>query len=143
MKPIRIVETGLANIASMEAALARLQLKSERTRDPDLTLSSDRVVLPGVGSFGAAMPFLKKSGLADSIRRRIHEGKPTLAICLGMQLLAEKSEEAEGVEGLACIAGKVIELPKTRQVPQLGWNFVQKDASSRMVQSGYAYFANS
>ncbi len=143
MNSIQIIETGLANIASMEAAISRLGLSSERTRDPDVVVSANRVVLPGVGSFGAAMPFLNQSGLAASLKDRIDEGKPTLAICLGMQLLAEESEEAAGVKGLGCIEGKVIQLPKEKQVPQLGWNVVTASPDSLFLESGYAYFANS
>ena len=143
MEPVCIVETGLANIASMEASLRRLGVSTRRTRDPEEVRRSDRTVLPGVGSFGAAMPFLERTGLAASIKERVHNDRPTLAICLGMQLLSEGSEEAQGVDGLGCISGRATRLPEDRQVPQLGWNRVEPSPACRMLTAGYAYFANS
>ena len=143
MAPIVIVETGLANIASMEASLTRMGLRVSRTTDADRVRKADRVVLPGVGAFGAAVPFLRETGLAESLRERITEGRPTLAICLGFQLMAERSQESEGVGGLGCIPGEVVRIPSGQRVPQLGWNRVVVSEKSRLVQAGYAYFANS
>ena len=143
MEPIRLIETGLANIASVESAFARIGMNVIRTTDPEFVLSADRVILPGVGAFGAAMPFLRSKGLDEAICERVREGRPTLAICLGFQLLAEASEEAQGVAGLGCISGTIKRLPATEQVPQLGWNRVTPSEPSTMVREGYAYFANS
>ena len=143
MTPVVIVQTGLANMASVEAALARLGWATVRSRDPDQVRVADRVVLPGVGAFGAALPTLCSTGLGESLRERIEADHPTLAICLGFQALAEKSEEARGVAGLGCISGTVVRLPDTQAVPQLGWNRVEAPAESRFVRSGHAYFANS
>ena len=143
MSSVVIAETGLANIASVEAAFLRLGWSPLRSRDPQQILAAERVVLPGVGAFGAAVPALESTGIADSLRERIQSDRPTLAICLGFQLLAQESEEADGVKGLGCIEGKVVRLPMNQPVPQLGWNRVTASRDSRFIQSGDAYFANS
>ena len=143
MSAVVIVETGLANIASVEAAFKRLGRSTLRSRDPEQVLAAERVVLPGVGAFGAAMPTLRSTGLGESLQERIQRDRPTLAICLGFQLLAQTSEEAEGVAGLGCITGRVVRLPADQAVPQLGWNRVTAPKRSRFVESGHAYFANS
>ena len=142
MDTVTIIETGLANIASVECAFRRLGVRVARTTDPDVVRHADRVVLPGVGAFGAAAPMLHRSGLAETLRERIGSDRPTLAICLGFQLLAEGSDESPGVRGLGCIEGRVVRIPDGQLVPQLGWNRVEFTAPSG-VADGHAYFANS
>ncbi len=137
-----VVPTGAANIASVLAGLRRVGgegvVSEERTRVEE----AERVVLPGVGAFGAAMQRLRDDGLVDVLRARVGGGRPTLAICCGMQLLFESSEESDGVEGLACIPGRARRFDSPR-VPQLGWNRIEADPDARVLSSGYAYFANS
>ena len=102
---IRIVETGCANRASLDVALRRIGLDPEPIRSPEEIDRAERVVLPGVGSFGAAAARLTRDGTFEALGRRIARGAPTLAVCIGLQLLAESSEEADddGSRGLAVL----------------------------------------
>ena len=101
------------------------------------------VVLPGVGSFASGMAMLREHGLVEPLRDRIIAHRPTLAVCLGHQLLFEGSEEAPGVEGLGVAGGIVRRFPSSVRVPQLGWNRVEPSASCALLRRGEAYFANS
>lgn len=138
-----MVKTGSANLASVLAALARAGAEAELSQDAGAVAAAARLVLPGVGAFGAAVERLRTAGLYEVLARRIREGRPTLAICLGLQLLAEESEESPGTKGLGVIPGKVRRFPANVRVPQLGWNRVQPDGSCHLVSTGYAYYANS
>ena len=138
-----VVPTGTANTASVMAALTRLGAEPGIAADPGEVARSDRVILPGVGSFGAAMSEIERVGMRQALRERVAEGMPTLAICVGMQLLAGSSEESEGVGGLGIVDGPVRRFPGTVRVPQLGWNRVTADDGCRYVADGWAYFANS
>jgi imidazole glycerol-phosphate synthase subunit HisH len=138
-----VVPTGTANIASVLAGLRRLGGEPTLARSLDEVEEADRVVVPGVGSFGAAMETLDGAGLRESLRERIESGRPTLAVCVGMQLLAPVSEESDGVSGLGVVGETVRRFPETVRVPQLGWNEVAADPGSRFITDGWAYFANS
>jgi len=138
-----IVPTGTANTASVNAAFRRLGMKPEFAGCPDEIRDADFVVLPGVGAFGAAIDRIDELGLRYMLVDRIEEGRPTLAICLGMQLLAEKSDESPTTAGLGVIPERVTRLPRDLTVPQLGWNRVAPDPRSRFLAPGWAYFANS
>jgi imidazole glycerol phosphate synthase glutamine amidotransferase subunit len=138
-----VVPTGTANIASMLAGLRRLGENPLVARSVDDVDGAERVVLPGVGSFGAAMETLDDAGLGPLLRERIDQGRPTLAVCVGMQLLAPTSEESDGVSGLGVVDQAVRRFPETVRVPQLGWNEVAADPDSRFLANGWAYFANS
>lgn len=141
---VAVIRTGAANLASVIAALERLgDLAPRVTDDPDMVRHAPLVVLPGVGAFGPAMSRLRGLGLDGPLRERIERGAPTLAICLGLQLLARSSEESPGVAGLG-----IVDVPVTRyggsvRVPQMGWNRVEPEANFAFARSGYAYFANS
>jgi imidazole glycerol-phosphate synthase subunit HisH len=141
--PVFVVRTGTANLASVTAALRRAGREveiTERERDVE---NAARVVLPGVGTLAAAMEHLRGAGLADPLRRRIDAGRPTLAICLGLQLLCAGSEESPGLEGLGVIPATVSRLRGGVRVPQLGWNQIEPTAGARRLVAGHAYFANS
>lgn len=138
-----IVPTGTANLASIIAGLARLGAEPSLARDAGDVDRADRVVLPGVGSFGAAMAELDRKEMRSALADRIENGRPTLAVCVGMQLLAEESEESGGVAGLGVIPDRVRRFPMSVLVPQLGWNQVVADPGSRFLGDGWAYFANS
>lgn len=142
-KNVAVVPTGTANTASVNAAFRRLGAEPTPANGPDDVRFAEYVVLPGVGAFGAAMGRIDEQGLRDSLIDRIEEGRPTLAICLGMQLLGEKSDESPSISGLGAIPARITRLPQGLTVPQLGWNRVAPDPSSRFVQPGWAYFANS
>lgn len=140
---VHVVRTGTANLASVLAALKRAGADPELTHDASQLATASRVVLPGVGAFAAAIDTLRAHRLEDALRSRIEAGHPTLAICLGLQLFAEHSEESPGARGLGLIPGGATRFPSTVRVPQLGWNSVEPDPGSGFVTAGYAYFANS
>jgi imidazole glycerol phosphate synthase glutamine amidotransferase subunit len=144
MTEVRVVRTGVANLASVQAALQRVGARPDLCADPDRLRTADRVVLPGVGAFGAAMDELRRLGVADALRERILQGRPTLAVCLGLQLFARESEETPGVAGLGVIDAAVTRFPRQAglRVPQMGWNAVTPQPGSRFLVPGHAYYAN-
>lgn len=140
---VPIVATGVANSASVIAWLSRAGLSPRLTADPTDVRDAPIMVLPGVGAFGAAMSELADRRLIEPLRRRVESGRPLLAICLGMQLLFEWSEEGPGVRGLGVVDGSVRRLPPDHRVPHMGWNRVLPDGDDGVVPAGFAYFANS
>jgi glutamine amidotransferase len=143
MSALVVVPTGTANLASVLAAFRRLGAEPTVTGDAAMVEDADRVVVPGVGSFGAAMSELDRLHVRDTLRRRLEAGRPTLAICVGMQLLATTSEESDGIAGLGHVTSGVTRFPGTVLVPQLGWSRVTADPGCRFLGDGWAYFANS
>lgn len=142
-RSIAIVDTGIANKASIVAAFARLSWDPVLTTDARVIRDSRASVLPGVGAFGAGMERLRLTGLDDALSERVRAERPTLAVCLGLQLLCASSEESPGVEGLAIIDRPVGRFPSGVRVPQFGWNRVEPGADAELVAPGFAYFANS
>jgi imidazole glycerol-phosphate synthase subunit HisH len=140
---VTIVPTGTANLASVRAAFRRLGAEPTLARSSDDIVDANRLVLPGVGAFGAAMRSIDEREWRGALVERIETGHPTLAICLGMQLLTEASDESPGVRGLGLVRGSVAAFPASSSVPQLGWNRVEPDPGTRFVRPGWAYFANS
>ncbi|MFB3099402.1 MAG: imidazole glycerol phosphate synthase subunit HisH [Acidimicrobiia bacterium] len=138
-----VVPTGIANTASVAAAFRRIGTELSEAGSAEEIRSAHRLVLPGVGAFAAAMERIDEREWRQALVDRIGEGKPTLAICLGMQLLCEKSDESPGVSGLGVVSGTVTRLPEHLTVPQLGWNQVMPAPGSRFLTPGWAYFANS
>lgn len=143
MNSLTVVPTGTANLASVIAAFRRLGTDPVIARDVSAVETSERVVVPGVGSFGAAMAEIDRLGMRDALRGRLDEGRPTLAICVGMQLLALESEESAESQGIGHFPGRVARFPNTVRVPQLGWNQVSAGPGCRFLRDGWAYFANS
>lgn len=149
---VQVIRTGVANIASVVAAFHRLGAEAELTVDPEAVRRADFVMLPGVGAFAAGMAALggRDGALAHALISRFSSDRPTMAICLGLQLLAASSDESPGVQGLSIFeTSHVGRFPavdaqgSSIKVPQLGWNEVVPDADSRLITRGYAYFANS
>ena len=140
---VTIVETGLANLASVRAALERLDCKVRLTKSPKVVGQASAVVLPGVGSFGAGMESLHRYDLVSVLKARIAERKPTLCICLGLQLLASTSEESPATAGIGAFDGKVQSFPNTVRSPQFGWNRITNENTSVLGTGGYVYYANS
>jgi imidazole glycerol phosphate synthase glutamine amidotransferase subunit len=140
---LAIVPTGTANTASVVAALRRLGGEPQIARNGDDVAVAERVVLPGVGAFGAAMDEVDRAGMRQALRGRLSEGLPTLAICVGMQLLGAASEESDGSKGLGHVDARVGRFPDSVRVPQLGWNEVSAGEGCRFLSDGWAYFANS
>jgi glutamine amidotransferase len=138
-----IIRTGSANLASVSAAFERLGAVPRITEDATLVASAPLVVLPGVGAFGAAMDHLRDRGLDASLRDRIASNRPLLAICLGMQVLCEASDESPGVEGLGIVPGRITRFASSLRVPQMGWNSISPTPAASLLRSGWLYFANS
>lgn len=143
MSAIAVIDTTTANLASVFAGLRRVDLEPTLTHDPAVIRDADRVMLPGVGAFGAGMRKLRAEGLVEVLRERIAAGRPFIAICLGLQLLCEASEETVGVEGLGVLPLRVGRFVEPKIVPQLGWNKVVPEEGCATLTEGYAYFANS
>jgi imidazole glycerol phosphate synthase glutamine amidotransferase subunit len=143
MTAVTIVPTGTANTASVRAAFNRLGATVTEVGAADDVASAAALVLPGVGAFGAAISRVDDLGLRQPLQDRVEAGAPTLAICVGMQLLSGTSEESPGAQGLGVIDYPVGRFGVHLKVPQLGWNQVEPAPGSRFVESGWAYFANS
>lgn len=139
---VYVVPTGVANSASVLAALRRLGAEPAVAVDGDAVRTAPHVVLPGVGAFAAAAAALAERGLGAALRERVAAGRSTLAICLGLQLLCSASEESPGVAGLGLVPDVVRRFPAHVRVPQLGWNDVAP-VDGAALPAGTAYFANS
>jgi imidazole glycerol-phosphate synthase subunit HisH len=132
---VAVCDYGAGNVRSVGLALERLGAHVETTADAEAVASADLAVLPGVGSARSAMAALRWAGLDAALRDRAAVGRPTLGICLGLQLALERSEEDGGVEGLALLPGVARRITGER-VPRIGWAPVEPD-------SGPYYFAHS
>ena len=146
---VAIIDYDAGNIKSVEKAVHYLGKKAVVTSDPNEILSADRVILPGVGAFGDAMKRLHDLGLVDVIRRAVQQETPVLGICLGLQLLFEKSEESPGVAGLGLLRGEILRLPDIPglKVPHIGWNSLKYPNPGRLFrgipEDSYVYFVHS
>ena len=133
MNQVLIIDTGIANTASVRASFERIGCGVTITRNAGRVRDAEYVVLPGVGSFGAGMNALRSSGLDRVVIDRVKQNQPLLGICLGLQLLCASSEEAPEITGLGVIDASVTRFPDSVMTPQHGWN---------RVGDGYAYFSN-
>ncbi|MHC5064928.1 MAG: imidazole glycerol phosphate synthase subunit HisH [Planctomycetota bacterium] len=133
----------MANLASITAALRRQGVSPELSSTPERIAEASMLVVPGVGAFGAAISELREKGLDRALLRRLSEARPTLAICLGMQILFEGSAESPGTRGLGFIPGQATTFPASVCSPQFGWNRIDVDPSCRILEPGACYFANS
>lgn len=146
---IGIIDYDAGNLKSVEKALIALREEVCVTRDRHELNRADKVILPGVGNFGDAMEKLKSFGLVDVIKETAESGKPFLGICLGLQLLFEKSEEAPGVEGLGILKGEILRIPDGEglKVPHIGWNSLKLKNQGRLFagleEEPYVYFVHS
>ena len=143
MRSAVLIDTGSANLRSVATALRRVDLEPTAPTSPEQVVGADRVVLPGVGAFGAAMDALRDQDLVEALRERCVSGRPTLAVCVGMQVLAKASEENPGVEGLGILPAAVGRFRGALRVPHMGWNRVVAPSGVGWIETGYAYFANS
>lgn len=146
---IAIIDYDAGNIKSVEKALNLLGQDVKVTGDRKEILSADKVVLPGVGAFGDAMATLRERGLDDVIRQVAERGTPFLGICLGLQLLFQRSDEAPGVEGLGILKGEILKIPEKEgmKIPHMGWNSLHLEHDGRLFrgisEGAYVYFVHS
>ena len=140
---IHIINTGVANIRSLQAAFDRLEESWQLTTDANEIAEAKQVVLPGVGTFAAATKKLDELKIRQPLTERIQADRATLCICLGMQLLCTNSEESPGAVGLGIVDQSVRRFGSDVYVPQLGWNNVQPHDENGPLEAGEAYFANS
>lgn len=146
---IAIIDYDAGNIRSVEKAFLKLGQEVVITRDKETILSADKVVLPGVGSFGDAMEKLNNYGLVQVIKEAVKREIPFMGICLGLQLMFESSEESPGIEGLGLLKGKVVRIPDKEglKIPHIGWNDITINPSSRLfaglANNSYVYFVHS
>jgi imidazole glycerol-phosphate synthase subunit HisH len=146
MRTVGIIDYGLCNIDSIRRATEVLGGAATVTRDPDALRHFDLLILPGVGSFGAAMANLSRDGLDAAAREAVANGTPLLGICLGMQLLGDSSMEGGSFQGLSLIPGKVVELVSTsdeERIPHMGWNSIEvtrNDPILKGIESGTDFY---
>ncbi len=140
---IAIVDYGAGNLRSVQNAFATVGVAHELVREAEALQHAEKIVLPGVGHFRQMMEALDALGLRVALGDRIRAGIPFLGICLGMQALFERSEEAPGTDGLGIFPGMVERFPSEARVPHMGWNEIAPTQTPRLPVSGYFYFAHS
>lgn len=146
---IAILDYDAGNIKSVEKALEYLGEEAVITKDRDLIMSSDKVILPGVGCFKDAMDKIRDYKLDNVIYDVVDAKKPFLGICLGLQLLYKTSEESPGATGLGILDGEIIRIPDAPglKIPQIGWNSLNITPGAKLFkdidQNAYVYFVHS
>lgn len=146
---IAIIDYDAGNIMSVKKAMEYLGQESIITRDKDILLAAEKVILPGVGAFGDAMKRIRSYDLEGVIKEIAGKGVPFLGICLGLQLMFDESEESPGVKGLSLLPGKIVKFTKTDdiKVPQIGWNSLSFPKKSKLFsgieEDSYVYFVHS
>ena len=148
---IAVVDYGVGNLFSLCCSLDNIGAKSVVTSDPDVIRAADRIILPGVGAFGDAADKLRSTGLDKVVIDEARAGKPIFGICLGMQLLFERSFEYGKAEGLSLLRGSVVPLdgviPSELKIPHIGWNALhieRKHPLLKYVNEGdHVYFVHS
>ena len=146
---ICIIDYGAGNIESVRKAFEFIGADCVLSDDPEVLMSADAAVLPGVGSFGDAMENIRAKNLEKPIKDFIESGKPFLGICLGLQILFESSEESPGVAGLSVLKGKIVRIPNREglKIPHMGWNSLDVREKSGLFSgiedNPYVYFVHS
>ena len=147
---IAIIDYDAGNIRSVEKALLALGEQPVVTRKKEEILAADKLILPGVGAFGDAMERLHQYGLVDVIREAVKDkGIPILGICLGLQLMFERSDESDGVEGLGLFKGEILKIPDSPglKIPHMGWNSLKIKPDTclfaQIPDGAYVYFVHS
>ncbi|MFA6350251.1 MAG: imidazole glycerol phosphate synthase subunit HisH [Candidatus Omnitrophota bacterium] len=147
---IAIIDYGMGNIHSVKKALEKFGAQAVVADNARTLLDADKAILPGVGAFDDAIRSMDKNGMTKAMLDFVKSGRPFLGICLGMQILFEKSQEASSTKGLGLLKGKVIRFPKKKgfKVPQMGWN--QLDIANNdcpllkgVNDKSYVYFCHS
>lgn len=146
---IAIIDYDAGNLKSVQKAVNFMGEEAVISRDKNEILSADKVILPGVGSFGDAMEKLNKYGLVNTIYDVVDKKLPFLGICLGLQLLFERSDESDGVSGLGILKGEILRIPDEPglKIPHIGWNSLRFMNDGRLFKDidddEYVYFVHS
>ena len=144
---VTLLDYGAGNVPSVQRALQRQGVDSERASTPGQIAAAKILILPGVGHYAALIRALDENNLRRPLLERIHSGIPFLGICLGLQALFDSSDEAPELTGLQIFPGRVATLPRTAKLPHMGWNtlHVQRDSTllDGISQQDYFYFAHS
>lgn len=123
---LAVIDYGVGNLFSLQCSLKKIGAEAVVTDDENIIRAADRIILPGVGAFGDAVRKLRESGLFDVVIEEAQKGKPLMGICLGMQMLFDKSYEYGEYEGLGLIEGEIVplkgEIPQNLDIPHMGWN---------------------
>ena len=145
---VGIIDYGVGNLFSLRSSFAAIGVEAFVSGDAAELAKADRLILPGVGAFGDAAAKLRASGLDAFVREQAAAGKPLMGICLGMQLLFERSYEYGDHEGLGLLKGQVVgmsgRLPEGLKIPHMGWNALKLTKSAKLLEEGsYVYFVHS
>ena len=148
---VAIIDYGVGNLFSLQSSFAAIGVKAEVTADPETIHRADRVILPGVGAFEDAARKLRETGLGRVVKAEAAAGKPLMGICLGMQLLFERSYEYGVHEGLGLLKGEIRPIAERigdgLKIPQMGWNALQIRRQSPILkynrEGDYVYFVHS
>ena len=147
MTDLAIIDYGVGNLRSVERAFAATGNPATITDDQFVLRQVKGLVLPGVGAFAACMKALSARGFDALVRERVMAGTPLLGICVGMQMLFDKSEEFGNAAGLSLVPGRVRRFPREKLVPQVGWNQIRKrnfhPILSRIEDDAFVYFVHS
>ncbi|HEX5604175.1 MAG TPA: imidazole glycerol phosphate synthase subunit HisH [Pyrinomonadaceae bacterium] len=144
---VAIIDYGVGNLRSVEKAFAAMGCEAIVSGDESVLREAERLVLPGVGAFGACMKALKERGHDRLVKERVSEGTPLLGVCVGMQLLFDESEEFGSTRGLGLLRGSVRRFTGDLVVPHIGWNRIQQKRSHELFQEiedgSFCYFVHS
>lgn len=147
MKYIAIIDYGMGNLRSIQKALEFLNYRAEVTDDKNRINDASAVILPGVGAFPRAMEELEKRDLIETVKKGVRSGKPFLGICLGMQILFEKSDEFGSSQGLGIVKGKVKRFSDKLKIPHMGWNEIKLAIRPEILKDfpkqSFMYFVHS
>jgi len=144
---IAIIDYGMGNLRSVQKAFEFLGFEAVITDSPEVIEKADKVVLPGVGAFCDAIKTIREKGIDKVIYKVVEDNKPLLGICLGMQMMFDKSYENGEYEGLGLMVGEIVRLPETEIIPQIGWNNLDIKMRSPLFEGldekAFVYFVHS
>lgn len=148
---IRIIDYGVGNLFSLRSSLRAIGIDADYTGDPAEIRKADKLILPGVGAFRDAREALRRTGLDRVVQEEAGKGKPLMGICLGMQMLFNRSYEYGEYEGLGLIPGEIVpmegRIPKELPIPHIGWNELALKQPSPLMKNtangDYVYFVHS
>ena len=148
---IRIIDYGVGNLFSLKSSLRAIGIDADYTGNPAEIRKADKLILPGVGAFRDAREALRSTGLDRVVQEEAGKGKPLMGICLGMQMLFDRSYEFGEYEGLGLIPGEIVpmegRIPKNLPIPHIGWNELMLKQPSPLMKNtangDYVYFVHS